>query len=488
MPTTRRRTWLCGLAIAIAGALLVWWSLPDPAARRERYPQVTRWTGQRPAQSEVPRYEGVPPPLGSRVRKQAATREAATLPAPDDQTASATTSTEPTTRNRPATISGTVRGPAGRPISGARVTASEYGTGVVDTVLTGSDGSYTLRLLEEVDPDIEQDEIDCDIAVWDGEHAPALREDTKARAGEVTAGIDFKLAKGAAVLGLVVDERGAPIAGAWVATVAQHVDTAIDSRSAATIIGELVRGVGQVPPEPGELDDRAVTDGLGRFRIGGLAADTYRVTAVSRHHIWEATATLQLPAAAEVRCELELATGEAITGVVVGPAGEAVAGATIETSIPLPPGKSGFLGTATSETDVDGRFLLVGLPKGIYALEVMARGYASSSVAQIDAGSTDVYVALELGGVIHGVIRDLATGAPISVAYAKARAAGNRNLLLYSTEATKQDGTYRIEGVPDGAWWVEASASGMQMRQAEQTHLSPGGVRRLDLTLEAAPK
>ncbi|MBI4615666.1 MAG: carboxypeptidase regulatory-like domain-containing protein [Planctomycetes bacterium] len=119
----------------------------------------------------------------------------------------------------------------------------------------------------------------------------------------------------------------------------------------------LVRGtdLSNFDPVGSEARERVLgwTDADGRFRISGLEAGT---EAFSVYHDFYAPA-LARPAIAEIRVALK--DGAVIQGVLLGPEGDSVAGATVALAGPL---------LKAAETDGSGRFRIEGLATGTYTL------------------------------------------------------------------------------------------------------------------------
>lgn len=113
------------------------------------------------------------------------------------------------------TIAGVVVDEGGRSIAGARVEVTgqrevRLQRVVLGTASTHADGSYEIDLGSS-DPDrggVYR------VSVVDDVHLPAERADVHVRAGERADGIDFVLEDGAAIVGRVLDDTGAPVAGA----------------------------------------------------------------------------------------------------------------------------------------------------------------------------------------------------------------------------------------------------------------------------------
>jgi RNA polymerase sigma factor (sigma-70 family) len=228
-------------------------------------------------------------------------------------------------------------------------------------------------------------------------YAATVIELPLARKGEGLVDVgDIVLSSPGAVRGLVVDDRGTPIAGADVGVVF-HGNDRQRARSGDS-------------PSPA-VDSyfaryRVVADDLGRFTVMGLPPGEIVVTArrLGIHRRTVETITL---AEGETRDGLRLVLpgGESIRGSVQTLDGEPVSGATVYIR--------GGGGGASVKTNADGEFEGVGLLPGKYT--VMAglipiagqpRAYLNDGVKEISAGTEGVALvlrqAVEAAGVLFG--------------------------------------------------------------------------------------
>lgn len=167
-------------------------------------------------------------------------------------------------------ITGTVRGPDGAPLAGARVTLSieggvsnlTFGGGQYAEIATGDDGTYELVWLRQGKYTVSAGGPLMGGMFGGGEDAPAraVRSGVRVSEGERVDGIDFRLKAPGRLVGTVVDGAGKPVGDAAV----------------------FVRD------ENGNLLERislAATDPAGRFTYAGIGAGTYRVHARSASQV-----------------------------------------------------------------------------------------------------------------------------------------------------------------------------------------------------------
>jgi len=190
-------------------------------------------------------------------------------------------------------------------------------------------------------------------------------------------GLDLPLYQAGVIAGEIVDERGNPVAGAWV-----H---ALRKAAATGTAGS------QGPP--------ALTNDLGEFRVASLMAGEYVVMATPRGVPRGATTLIPTyylstsdPQAAfivtlspgetvvGVSVTMLSAPGYEISGIVVDEQGRPQAGATVTIIVQQMQGQmSAQASMRGSTTAQDGRFRVTGLPPGSYRLTAASRPPGSSA-------------------------------------------------------------------------------------------------------------
>jgi len=363
-------------------------------------------------------------------------------------------------------IAGTVIGADGRPVARAEVSASirlKGGRSSSTRNRTGEDGAY----LVAVEPGSYA------VSVRDDRHRPAARADVAVREGEVTRGVDFALEPGPAIVGRVTDDAGAPIAGAQVHAWPQ------------------ARELGRALPD-------TETDADGRYRLGGIDAGRYEVSARSDDHLRGKRVPVEAPPIGEVVVDLTLERGLAIEGIVLDPAGQPVARATVATEVREVETRGSMRmvsgGSKEATTGDDGRFRLGGLPAGVYDLEARLHrprsSYAPGEARGIAAGTSGVRIALGLAGAIEGVVRDGGTGGPVANVRVEARPdAGpgddDDDDRGRAGAVTSEDGTFRLGALAPGAYTVVATGKDRPPAEVRGVVIATGATATVEVVLEA---
>jgi len=169
-----------------------------------------------------------------------------------------------------------------------------------------------------------------------------------------------------------------------------------------------------------------------------------------------------------VQCSPGAALGS-ITGSVADAATAApLAGATVT------------VGSVTSSADATGRYVLSGLAQGTYNVSATATGHmpTSETVAVPPGQTATANFALEpITGAIKGVVRDAATGSPITEAKVSAGS---------TSSYTDSTGAYMLGGLAAGTYTVTANASGY-VQDSRPAEVLAGQTVTLDLSLARAP-
>ncbi len=265
--------------------------------------------------------------------------------------------------------------------------------------------------------------------------------------------------------GFVVDGTNAPVVGA---VVSAELERGMPDRSVAPSSGT---GSGSGSGASGSSGGSAFT--INGVVIPGVAIDP-AVTAAS-------------PTGADGRFVLDLATAGRYRLRVTGPglipaelryvpvpSDEArivvarrvsIEGTVVDGKTPVPNAHVGLRGEAIGGgievmTDAKGAFVFADLPEGRYQLFAWRDTLAARAmrVNRLGAGPfTPVELALEAAAIVVGRVVDRDGGKPL-VAAIELRPSGDDQAPRYARSA--DDGTFRIEGVPNGKWIADAFAPG----------------------------
>jgi protocatechuate 3,4-dioxygenase beta subunit len=360
------------------------------------------------------------------------------------------------------TIAGTVAGPDGKPIAGAKIYATGKtpggmnpmaammgGGGSGDAAATsGADGKWTADGLPEGPYEVR---ASAD-GFLDGEASDIA-------AGKTDVALTLSLA--ATIKGRVVSAADMkPIAGAKVkykSTEPQKADANPNPR-------QLMRGGarGLIAAMLGASVDSGAD---GTFEIKGLEPGEYEMTGSMKGFAnSEAVKTRCVAGQPTEGIEILLPVGVAVAGrVVEASTGAAVADAVVWAA---PSGGNAFAGLAmggaasgdaqapadavSARTDAQGRFVLDGLSPGSATVEVRAVDHAPTSSAGVAVPSTDVLLTIGVGGAVEGRVT-AEDGSPV---------AGEQIMVgrgMGGGQQAKSDskGDYRVEHLPPGKYQLK---------------------------------
>ncbi len=334
-------------------------------------------------------------------------------------------------------LSGTVSGPDGEPVSGARVqswTADRRFRRILRTATSGKDGEFRLGGMPAAP-------VDLIVRPPDG-YAPTVERGLEAPRRDLL----ISLETAGHVSGQVRIEVAAARRGpAPVVTLSARTDTGLTGIA------------------PIEVHARPSDPETGEFLLENVAPGTAVVVEASAAGLWSEPQTISVPAGGDGGpLEFRLQKGVAVEGSVLGTDGRTLAGARVHAG-------SG----RGVESDASGEFRLEGLRPGTQMVIAEAAGYAPSSQnieVPLPEGER-MRFELSAGGSISGTVTDYA-GAPVS---------GVRIHGMRSDEGLGEDvsavtdlsGQYRFEHVEAGRWEIQrqsgASGSGGESRQVDVT-------------------
>ena len=275
--------------------------------------------------------------------------------------------------------------------------------------------------------------------------------------------ITLGLAKGAAVQGRVVDERGKAVAGAQVSAVAASAPFPVtDARR-----------------------DGVLSKADGTFALTTLPAGTWRLTAThSTYSPATAPPIIVDGEHAKVGVELVLVAGAVVKGKVVDKTGAGIAGANVRAVVR---GNTSWREQRQAFTAADGSFSIGGLSRRDIEL-VATHQRGSSAIAAIDLtakATAECTLTIDVLGVIAGIVVDpsgLAVGdaqviaEPLYDGGVAARAAWT--VRGVQQVVTDQGGGFVLTGLPDGVYRVRAARPGAPesaLDLAKSTDVRPGG-------------
>jgi len=294
-----------------------------------------------------------------------------------------------------------------------------------------------------------------------GRHAvepglPALFKDAGGAAIRAPAGpqLPGDPSRGVRLTGFVVDGANAPVVGAEVSA---ELERGAPDRALATTPPD---DAGAAPPDDARV--ALVTVGAptgtdGRFVLDALVPGRYRLRVTGAGLLPAEVRYVPVPSdearivvSRQVSIEGTVVDGGApIASAMVGLRGEAIGGG-IET-----------------RTDSKGAFRFPDLPEGRYQIYAWRDTLAARAVRvnRLGAGPfTPIELSLEAASIVVGRVIDRDEGTGL-VAAIELRPSGDDQAPRYARSAA--DGTFRIEGVPNGRWIADAFSPGFT---------SPGGV------------
>jgi hypothetical protein len=223
------------------------------------------------------------------------------------------------------------------------------------------------------------------------------------------------------------------------------------------------------------------SDASGRYELLGLEPGVYRVLAHHKDYALGVAPGVVVERQADVDLDLRLEPGVTVTGRLVNEDSRPVAGHIAPQEISGEGGLWTLGDILSTDAGADGKFKLEHVPSGEHALAATARGFGPKRI-DVSAGARPVDVGdvvLEPGGTIRGRVRDKA-GNPIGGAQltAFARLRGG----LPAEAASEPDGTFVLAGLQGGSFQVTARASGY----GEARATAALGAENLDVVMEPA--
>jgi hypothetical protein len=228
-----------------------------------------------------------------------------------------------------------------------------------------------------------------------------------------------------------------------------------------------------------ELAINMTTSIDGKYRMDGVKAGTYTLTATALNHNPQ-TKIVSLPVGGLVIQDFALASQMgSISGTVMhatteDPLEGANVSVRVEGVTPV---------TVTVPSDANGDFLVPNVPAGTYSVTASLEGFNTSTVTGVvvesglDTEGVDIYLE-EKPTVLSGTVRSasiLLVGANVSI---------------FGTDffsLTSIDGRYEIRGIPAGTYTVEAALQGYDNVTVVGVEITRGAEIALDFNLTGQP-
>ena len=255
------------------------------------------------------------------------------------------------------------------------------------------------------------------------------------------------LAPGAPVSGKVVDDHGAPVAGARVVWLASG------------------RFVGQADWRL----DAVTTNSDGAWTIAALPAGSFRFVATHPEHASGTSSLVVLDGAHETTgVVVPLPPGAVVHGKVVDSTQQPVDGARVDIAPARGPNRRQGMRDAPriAYSDAHGEFTIRGLPRApLTATAFHDRGASSGVDVDTTSGEAkDITITLDLTASIAGTVVD-AAGQPIEgaqvIAFATQRAGFNFARVTNDIALTDAGGRFRIGGLAEGEYSLRANRAGV---------------------------
>lgn len=244
------------------------------------------------------------------------------------------------------------------------------------------------------------------------------------------------------------------------------------------------------PDGTGRSSSCGKTDGEGRFRCEVTALGSSTVTAT---HGYRRAAEKVDVQEGSTRVDLVLEAGFSVSGEVVGPRGEALAGASVKLWRQVAPSRYRTSGGAPVETSGDGAFRFEPVSAGVYVVEAGKRGFVAQrgAAVEVDGDMDGLEIRLELGTTLRGRIRGLAQE-ELAQVDVKAHVTGpplTEQLKFGFLEAVRSgqvddEGAYTLEDLGPGTWNVTALLGRGGGREASGTVTIEAGAAEAELDLE----
>jgi protocatechuate 3,4-dioxygenase beta subunit len=254
---------------------------------------------------------------------------------------------------------------------------------------------------------------------------------------------DFGLKRGGIVLGTVLDPSGRPVAGAR--------------------IGQNAYGLYQEGSE-----DVAISEDDGTYRLEGILPGNRWVFALADGYApGRSAAQVTVQGGAETTgIDIRLTVGGEVRGKVTAESGEPVEGAAVRiwpTGRRDPRAPRPLVPPEPARSSSDGTFVIDRLQAGTYVVRVEKEGYSAASRPNVvisEGGEVEgVDFVLKRGFAVNGKVLDK-KGQPVAGAEIQAYPQKVQGDWQRHTTKSKEDGSFRLEGLSPGTYYLRAGKSG----------------------------
>ncbi len=265
--------------------------------------------------------------------------------------------------------------------------------------------------------------------------------------------------------------------------------TVIDDASEAPIAGAVV-SVHPVAVSllrlPGRENGRtAVTDIAGVCEVAGVPVGSFTFRAAAPGHATGELLSQAVLADQPTDLLLALPAGRVVTGHVVDQAGQTVAGAAVDAK----PLLEGAWARATANTDLAGRFEVVGVGHGDWRITVGKVGYRTLAREPLTNGADRLVLTLVAQGAVRLVVVDAngASRVPYDVAARPAGPAGGLRALpprrVVATDL--REGAFVLDDLDPGEWTLQVRAPGAAVATSEPVKVDEGAIADMRMVLTA---
>ncbi len=328
-------------------------------------------------------------------------------------------------------ITGTVVDRSGNPVVGIEVAGLQVGDYALDTTVTDADGRFALELTPTLGNSF----------TLEAKGAAGYKRLTGVRPGTE---VRLKLGPSARVAGIVVNERGDPIA------------------ECAVSLQNDAQGFMEMMPF-GNNGETTTTGDDGTFEIADMKPGAYIVKAESRTQGTGKSKTIQIDEGKIVDgLRITLEPGARISGVVYDPDRRPMPGAQVgvvaESTGPMPAMASMMpdeftASTAAATTNDRGEFSIPDVPPGTYTVNASLPGFAKASQPGVTLNSGQdlrgVDLMLTLGGSASGVYT--VNGQPVKGVMIQLFGPGGAKMIT-----TDAEGRFDVTGLPAGRYMAMA--------------------------------